>query len=204
MPTVIATPVQHSGAPRRSRNIEERLMIRFPGVWRAVTALGLRLFSPRSRLRRTLLRRSVVSGWEAASRRDFELMHIRYAPDVEIEYDSDFEVLGLGGRYRGHDGHLKIVDLSEEAWERWEMLLEVVLDMGDRLLVLGTVRLPGNLSGLQLEREFAQLMTLRGVLVTHEQLFFGWDRGLRAAGLDPDAIALPSLEKGDQAPSSAG
>ena len=60
--------------------------------------------------------------------------------------------------------------------------------------MLARFRLLGNVSGLELEREWAQLATLRGGLVTHEQYFFGWDKGLRAAGLDPDAIALPSRE----------
>jgi hypothetical protein len=59
-------------------------------------------------------------------------------------------------------------------------------------------------SGLELEREFAQLLTLRGVLVAHEQFFFGWNKGLRAAGLDPDAIAFPSPAKVGQKASSAG
>ena len=79
-------------------------MVCFPGVWRTATALGLRLLSPRSRLRRALLRRNVVSGWDAATRRDFELMQVRYTPDVEIEYDSDFEALGMSGTFRGHEG----------------------------------------------------------------------------------------------------
>jgi hypothetical protein len=44
-------------------------------------------------------------------------------------------------------------------------------------------------SGLELEREFAQLFTLRRGLVAHEQFFIGWEKGLRAAGLAPDARA---------------
>jgi len=41
------------------------------------------------------------------------------------------------------------------------MLPAIVRDLGDRALVLHTVRLPGNVSGLELEREQAQLLTLR-------------------------------------------
>jgi hypothetical protein len=73
-----------------------------------------------------------------------------------------------------------------------------VLDLGDRLLLLGTFRLPGNVSGLELEREWAQVATLRDGLVAHEQYFFGWDKGLRAAGLDPDVISLPSSGRWNQ------
>jgi hypothetical protein len=81
---------------------------------------------------------------------------------------------------------------------------EFVLDLGDRGLYLGTFRLPGNISGLELEREWAQLATLRDGLVAHEQYFFGWDKGLRAAGLDPDAIALPSPERRSKQPAAPG
>jgi hypothetical protein len=38
-------------------------MVRFPGAWRALFALLQRLLSPRSRLRRALLRRNVVLAW---------------------------------------------------------------------------------------------------------------------------------------------
>jgi hypothetical protein len=203
MGIVVATRVHHSGPPRRSRNLEERLMVRFPGGWRALSALALRLLSPRSRLRRALLRRAVVSGWDAATRYDYELMLVRYARDVEIEFDSDFEALGLGGTFRGHDGMVKVIGAFEEAWERRESLPALILDLGDRLLNLGTFRLPGTASGLEFEREFAQLSTPRGGLVARDQYFFGWDRGLRAAGLDPDAIALPSRGEPGRAASSA-
>jgi ketosteroid isomerase-like protein len=148
--------------------------------------------------------RACVSGWDAAARRDFELILVRYAPDVELEFDPEFEALGLGGTFRGHAGFLKYFQAVDEAWERRERLPEFVLDLGDRVLRLARFRLPGNVSGLMLEREWAQLATLRGGLVAHEQYFFGWDKGLRAAGLDPDAIALPSGGKAEQAARSTG
>jgi ketosteroid isomerase-like protein len=204
MPDVVVTRVQHGGVPRRSRNVEERLMVHFPGVYRALSALGQRLLSPRWRLRQALLRRAYISGWDAASRRDFKLVLVRYAPDVEIEWDPAFEALGLGGTFRGHDGVLKMLQAVAEGWERWELLPDLVLDLGDRALALGTLRLPGTRSGLELESEIAQLMTIRGGLVAREQEFLAWDKGLRAAGLDPDAIALPSRPTAGQAASSAG
>ena len=203
MRDVVVTRVQSSG-PRRSRNLEERLTVRFPGAWRALTALVLRLLSPRSRLRRALLRRNVVSGWDAASRRDFELMLVRYAPDVEAEFDPDFEPLGLGGTFRGHDGMLKMIEGFGEAWERWAVQPVIVLDLGERVLVLGAFRLPGNVSGVEFDQEFAQLVTRRGSRITHDRQFLTWDKGLRAAGLDPNVIALPSRGKAGQAASSAG
>ena len=178
-------------------------MVRFPGAWRALAVLGQRLLTPRSRLRRALLRRNTISGWDAASRRDFELMLVRYAPDVEVEFDPEFEPLGMGGTYRGHDGLLKMTQaFGGDAWEGWELRPETALDLGDQVLVLGIFRMPGTASGLEFEREWAQLLTTRDGLVVREQEFFGWDNGLRAARLDPDAVALPPrLETGQPASS---
>lgn len=56
----------------------------------------------------------------------------------------------------------------------------------------GSVPDPGIYRG----REEIEQLAVRGVLVAHEQEFLAWEKGLRAAGLDPDAIALPSPAKG--------
>src|SRR3954452_11874097 len=171
MPDVVVTPVKYT-APRPSRSLEERLMVRFPRAYRVQTALALRLLSPLSRPRRALLRRAVISGWDAATRYDFELMLVRYAPDVEAKFAPGFEALGLGGTFRGHDGVLKMTQAFDEAWEGRELVPEFVLDLGDRVLVLGTFHLPGTASGLEFEPEVAQLTTVQGGLVAHDQFFF--------------------------------
>jgi hypothetical protein len=199
MGNVFAARVTYSGSGRPSRSLEERLMVRFPKVW-IVLGLVLSRLDPRSRVRQTLLQRAVVSGWDAASRRDFKLMLVRYSPDVEVEFDPDFEALGLGGTYRGHDGLSELIKTFGEAWERWALVPAIIVDRGDRILVLGYIHLPGNTSGMELVPEMAQLITLRGALVGHEQHFLAWDKGLRAMGLDPDAIILPAPKVNQPAP----
>jgi ketosteroid isomerase-like protein len=191
MPDVVITRVPHSGT-RRSRNLEERLMVRFPGVYRALSALAVRRLPRRARVRRALGSRAIASGWAAASRRDFELMLVRYSPDLEIEFDADFEALGLGGTRRGHQGMVELINAFGEAWERWELRPVAVIDLGNRALALGIFHLPGNVSGLELEPEFASLLTVRGGVVARQQDFLSWEKGLRAAGLDADAIGLPA------------
>jgi ketosteroid isomerase-like protein len=203
MRNVVVTRVQYDGPPRRSRNLEERLMVRFPSLYRRLAAAFWRLLSPRSRLRRAILRRGLLSGWAASSRRDFELVVVRYAPDVEVEFDPGIQTLGVGGTFRGHEG---MVEAYRELLEAWDQELEptCVLDLGDRMLCLGFFRSHAHASGVQLEREVAQLLTMREGLVARDQAFFGWDEGLRAASLDPDGIALPSTGKAHQATSSGG
>jgi hypothetical protein len=91
---------------------------------------------------------------------------------------------------------LRAIREFTEAWERWEFRPTTVLDLGDRLLALGTVRLPGTASGLELERQIAQLMTRRGGLVAHEQDFLAWDTGLRAARARPRCGCAPDARRG--------
>jgi hypothetical protein len=49
----------------------------------------------------------------------------------------------------------------------------------------------GPASGIELELEFAQLLTIERGLVTHERDFGRWDDALHAAALDPAALDLP-------------
>jgi ketosteroid isomerase-like protein len=195
MRDVVVTRVQYSGPPRRSRNLEERLMVRFPGAYRALAAMSQRLLSPRSRMRRALLRRALVSGWAAFYRRDFELMLVRYGPDVEYEFNPGLQTLGLGGTFRGHEGMVEALDKLAEAWESMELVPAYILDLGGHVLLLGFNRSRARASEVRLEAEFAQLVTVREGLAVHDQAFFSWEEGLLAAGLDPDAIALPFKPK---------
>jgi ketosteroid isomerase-like protein len=116
-------------------------------------------------------------------------MLVRYARNVGVEFDPDLEPLGLSGTHRGHDGLLRMIETFQEAWDRPEFRPEMMIDMGDRGVALGHIRLRGAASGLELEREFAQVVTPEGGLIAHEREFLSWDKGLRAAGLNPDAFA---------------
>jgi ketosteroid isomerase-like protein len=163
--------------------------VRFRGIWRWLSALGARRLGPHSRLRRATLRRQIRSGWDAAARRDFDLMLVRYSPDVEWEFDPDFEALGLGGTFHGHEGALRMIDAFGEAWEGWEMEAQAVVDLGsDTFVGLGRFRMPGTVSGMEWDREYGQVLTIRDGLCVREQDFFGWDKALRAAGLDPELV----------------
>jgi hypothetical protein len=192
MPSVVVTRVPNV-ARRRSRNLEERIYVRFPFVVRRLAALVSRL-NPRSRLRRTLLRRALVSGWGSFQRRDFELNFCFVLPDAEFEFPSGLQTLGLGGTFHGHEGRIEVSNKLIEIWGS-ELEPAYLLDLGDRLLNLGSWHTQAHGSGIALDQELAQLITLRDGLVIRDQMSFSWEEGLKAAGLDPDAIALPSRGK---------
>ena len=194
MEQAVVTQV-HSGPPTRSRNLEERILLRFPSLYRRLTRVLGRL-SPRSRLRRLLLRRGLISGWAAVNRRDFEFRRIMFAPDVETELAHDAQALGLSG-LQGQAATDQALGELAEVWD-WEVEPAYILDLGDRVLFLGFNRMRARSSGVRLEQEMAQLVTLGEGLVTRDEVWFQWDEGLRAAGLDPDAIALPRRGKAGQ------
>jgi ketosteroid isomerase-like protein len=198
MPDVVVTRVGQSGPPRRSRNLEERLLVRFPWLFRRGAALVQRRFRRRSRLRRALVRRSLVSGWAAFNRLDFELMLVRYSDDIEYVFDPGLQTLGLEGTFRGHEEMVDGLRQLAETWGSLKLEPTYALDLGDRYLFLGFNRSRARASGVQLEQQVAQLVTVREGLVTHDQFFFSWEAGLRAAGLDPEAIALARSDKEGQ------
>jgi hypothetical protein len=114
------------------------------------------------------------------------------------------ETLGEGEPFRGHRRRIEGLNKLAEVWGSSELVPAYMIDLGDRLLFLGFWRTQARASGVPLEQELAQLVTVREGLVTRDQNFFSWEEGLRAAGIEPDAIALPSPAKAAEAARSAG
>jgi hypothetical protein len=191
MGQVVITRLRSTGP--RPRNLPERLIARFPAVYRRIAPLAFRL-RPRSRLRRTLLRRVVDSGWASFDRRDFELNLVYFAPDTAFEFPPAMQALGIPASFRGHDGRIEGMNKIFEVWGS-ELEPLYVLDLGDRLLNLGIWHIRGVGGGVPLDQPLAQLVTVRDGLVIRDQNFDSWDAGLRAAGLDPAAIRLPAAER---------
>jgi ketosteroid isomerase-like protein len=188
MPNVVVTRVGSTGP--RPRNLQERLMVLFPALYRRLVPQLFRL-NPRSRMRRLLLRRAVDSGWTSFDRRDFELNLLYFAPDTQFEFPPAMQALGIPASFRGHEGRIEGMNNIFEVWGS-ELEPLYVVDLGDRVLNLGLWRIRGRGSGVPLHQELAQLVTFRDGLVIRDRNFMSWDEGLRAAGLEPDAISLPA------------
>jgi ketosteroid isomerase-like protein len=144
----------------------------------------------------------MTSAFAAFYRQDFELILVRFAPDVVYELDPGLQTLGLAGTFRGHEGMLEAFGKLTEAWESWQLEPAYIIDLGDRVLFLGFNRSRARGSGVQLEEEYAQLVTLPDGVVTHFQAFFSWEECLRAAGVDPAALTLPARGKPGKAASA--
>jgi hypothetical protein len=166
-------------------------MVRFPSAYRASSALIRGFVRPEAWVRRRFLRHAVISGWAAAQRRDFELMLLRYAPDVVYEADAGLQALGVPGSARGRGEMASVLAEILDVWDRFELAPAVLVDLADSLIVLGAGRVRGAGSGIELDLEVAQLLTMERGLVVHERDFFRWDDALRAARLDPAELHLP-------------
>jgi ketosteroid isomerase-like protein len=185
---VVRTPIGPDVRLRTCRSLDERLFVRWPRVYAALSRALLRL-PPRSRLRRALLRRQVLSGWSAWSRGDLDLMLVRYAPDYQSVFAPEFVTVGLSSSYRGHAGIREWTADLREAWEQMELTLHEIVDAGDRLVNLGRFRSRGRGSGVELDSPVGQALWSERGLVARERLFFDWAEALAAAGLPRDAPA---------------
>ena len=181
----VETRVEFRGPVWPERVATDRFAVRFPRIARWGLAMGMRLLGPRSGIRRDGLRRVVLSGWAAAARLDWELMLVRYSPEVVWEIPEEFQTLGFAPSYRGHRGVIEGLEQFSEAFESWQIRPSRAFDMGDQVLTLGRFRGKARTSGVVWEQEFSQLVTLARGVVVRDRFFYSWEQGLRAAGLDP-------------------
>ena len=175
---------QPLSARERSRPAPEQwLAPRLPRLF----ALGSRVLfglSPRSRIRRMLLRRSVCVGQATYNRRDFEALLPLYRPDVEVHSPKEWVALGdFDPVYRGHEGLLRFYRQWADAWaDNWAEPQELI-DLGDRLVLLGEIKARGGESGIEVGRRYAMLWHIRHGKLAREQVFNDPAEALEAVGL---------------------
>src|SRR2546423_413042 len=120
MAGAVRTPVDADVRLPTRRTLDERLIVRWPAVYAAFSRAVL-LLPPRSRLRRSVLRRAALSGWAAWARGDLDLMLVRYAPDCDVEVLRELVAIGMRKVYHGHAGLREAAADWREAWERMDL-----------------------------------------------------------------------------------
>ena len=177
----IALPPLSERASQR-RSLDQRLVVRFPGLYRLLGDGFMRL-PPRSRLRRSILVRNVGMAYAAANRRDFDLVLVGWDPASEYRPSSDLMPPDLETIFYGHDGYRKLWRYWLDAFEdiRWDP--EEILDFGDRFLVRAQQRGRGSGSGVAVSEPVFQLFTLRRGLVVRQEDFLDRSKALEAVGL---------------------
>jgi len=179
---VVRQPVRVS--ERTGRTLDERILLRFPWFADAVAQLLSKL-PPRSRLRRAALGRAVKLGSEAYNRRDLDALLLGYHQDLEYFPGREWVKAGLAEPcYRGHDGYRRYVAATSEVWgdENYIMPSELI-DLGDRFVLLATVPMRGQASGVSLTQAFAYIGVLKDGKIIRLQEFYDHGEALEAAGL---------------------
>ena len=179
MPVTVSTE-------NRRRTLDERFFILFPALARTLLSAWSRL-PQRSRLRRAWLSRVFRQAFEAANRRDFDLLFLGLDP--EIEYQANENALGgfvapdLLGMHHGHEGYIHVWEVYTEVVENLRLEPEELIDFGDRVLIAGRMTGHGASSGVPLSGPIFQLFTLERGLVIRQEDFDDRDKALEAAGL---------------------
>ena len=171
--------------PKR-RTLDERLYVRWPGVYAAMSRAVLRL-PPRSRLRRALLRRNVLSGWAAWTRGDLGLVLVRYAPEYQFEPHHELIAAGMRSSYRGHSGMREWAADMREAWEEMDAFPQEIIDAGNPVVILGRLHLRARGSGIEFDTPIGQVVWAERGLIVRDH-FNNWDEALRVAGIPATAI----------------
>ncbi len=178
--TRLHPPSERAG---QRRTLDERLGVRFPGLLRlsGKAVFGL---PPRSRLRQTILARSITRAYAAANRRDFELILTANDPErYEYHPSADYLPPDMERVYYGHDGYRKFWRQWLDAFGdiRWDP--EEMIDFGTKALVTTCQSGHGSGSGVAVSQPVFQLFTFRRGLVIRQEDFSDREKALEAAGL---------------------
>lgn len=85
--------------------------------------------------------------------------------------------------YRGHKGLLRFYRQWADAWaDNWAEPQELI-DLGDRLVLLGEIYARGGASDIEVGRRYAMLWHISGGKLTREQVFNDPAEALAAVGL---------------------
>ena len=157
-------------------------MVRWPGAYAALSRATLAL-PPRSRVRRSLLRRSALSAWGAWLRGDLDLVLVRFAPDFEYQPPREWHAAGMRSVYRGRAGLREWTADMREAWEWIDNRPLEVIDAGHAVVFVNHVQLRARSSGLEFDSRYGFVVSIERGLVVREQDFSDPDEALRAVGV---------------------
>jgi ketosteroid isomerase-like protein len=186
---------------RSRRGLEEHLVVRFPRLYELLVRWVTRL-PPESRIRQVMIWRATEQGLAATNRRDYKAVLPRYDPAVEIVPAPELASVGIAPSYRGREGYLRMWEDWDDAWAshaQWEAT--ELVDLGDRLLMLGRMRGTGGGSGVAVDREVGVVWTLKNGKIIREKQYLEPTQALTAVGLEAPASGSSErpMEQGESA-----
>src|SRR5215211_2668592 len=175
----VRTPVGSSAGPTQ-RTLDERVFVRFPALVRALLGVYARL-PPGSRMRRAFTARSLRRFAAAFNRRDFDALLPFLHPQVKFEGAESL----VGGYFPdlpkvhyGREEYRRMCETLVEGWDNLTFRSDEVIDLGDRLFGISHVTGHGRLSGIALDIDLFQVVTLRSGMIVHQRDFGERDKAL--------------------------
>ncbi|MGO8907624.1 MAG: nuclear transport factor 2 family protein [Solirubrobacteraceae bacterium] len=163
--------------PEAGRSIDERVMLRLPTPVVRLMLRGLALLPPGSHVRRRILKRALARGFEAARRDDYAVGLLFYEPDVDLRAGKEVgRTLGLPERYYGHQGFVDIWRDMKQDMDDFHLQPEQIIDLGDRIVLRGTLVGRGRASGLPTRQMTGTIYHLspRG-MVARQDVYWTWE-----------------------------
>jgi ketosteroid isomerase-like protein len=180
---IVRQPIRISD--RSHRRLEDRIVARIPNFAVAVSRALFRL-PARSRVRRLLQPRIVRQGVEAVNRGDYEVAFLLFHPDMEYLAPPGTVVLGtFPEKLQGRRERIEFERSWRADWSEFRYEPEELIDLTDRLVLIGRMSGSGRRSGAPMDSEWAAIYTISRGQVIREEIFFDDNaRALKAAGLE--------------------
>jgi ketosteroid isomerase-like protein len=167
-----------------SRPLDQRLALRLPRLAAAANRL-IGLLPPRSRVRQAFIWRNVRLSVEAYNRRDLDAVTINYRPELEYHPYREFVEGALAEPvYHGPAGYRAYIADTYEVWGT-EVRIEPteLIDLGDRIVLLGDMPMRAQASGIELAQTYAGVSTLKHGRVVRQDDFLNHAEALELVGL---------------------
>lgn len=177
-------------APERTtRPVLERMLAAAPRLTELATTLVAR-FPASSRLRRRALQVGLARGFAAINRGEDWFIPIFYEPDAEIYPAADFRALGLAECYRGHGGWRDVMDAVADPLPDVRWSPELLIDLGDRLVVRLGMSATGRASGAPAHQTWGSVyhLSARG-RIARQEMHWTWEETLASADLAPATLS---------------
>ena len=121
----------------------------------------------------------VMRGLEALNTGNVDLMLADADPEIRFVPRR----APMMGAYVGHDGMREFIADNEENLEVFHVTPDEVIDAGDRVVIIGTLRVRGRGSGIDMSFPTATVTTVRDGKIVHFEEFMERKKALAAAGL---------------------
>jgi ketosteroid isomerase-like protein len=119
---------------------------------------------------------------DAINRRDVDAFMECVTSD--IEFKSAMSGTVAGGSLRGREGIEALFADIRDTWEEHRMVIEVIRDLGDRVLGLGRLEGQGKASGVSIDVPLAVISDFRNGKVWRTRSYLDHGEALKAVGLE--------------------